>query len=1195
MKTHYKKSQHKLGFTLVITLSMMVLLAMIAIGLLSLSSVEIRASSKSSAMAQAKANARMALMQAIGQLQVTMGPDGRISVPAAQKTELSSTHARWTGVYDAWNAANGHINRPNPTFQQWLVPLPLNQAGNLSFVDSIQPNEVMLLSDVSRRNGGDSVAEVRAPSVAVTTASNFGRCAWWSSDESQKAHVTSGNVRPDFANLADHLLSPNSAQTVNTTSLASLGQIALNDPTRGALITEGQLSLRNAAATSLFHDVSVSSLGLPVDVTRGRFKYDYSLFSQSSRRSVENLPLYKANGGVNDFTVRNGQLINDSQHTQAASNMLGNFGNATEQPGINMEELWIYSNLYRNLRWTSAGPELLAMSGAENSGATDFRRRALSDPWYSYSKPVFASVQFIFSFSAQPEPQSAGKFRMLLQMDALVKMWNPNNVRVVIPPGASYAVQLLSVPFKVQWNITNAEGNSVPLPAQSGAGSNTYALNRGGWQTSNNNFGHRTFQWLRGNVGGLAQSGTSTGYTLEPGECKIFGHDRSQTYANVASTNPNVNLSPGWGPGRQSLIDANFGARNLNPTDRIEFIVTPDKDSYGSGTTRTYCNQWIGIRAAGSQASGGNGGLAIGSTAVPGSIDFTNPDPLYFPSCRSTQRLTVQDYVGSPKPFMIFGHYLNAEQSSSTTMDAFPSVPNLMSNYSILSRIFRGTSATINHPTQIFWRADPLPLSYDSPLLDINRKDQGRFGGGHTIERGVTSVASRQLDVAPTLSLMSLSHAIANGFADRYAQTAERISKGLDGLQSDGLNGNEKFQSSDIAFSAVSYAAPQIQRAIGNSFASPFVAPNAVTGSGPFHSAESTNVPSFDHSYLTNAALFDSWFCSSIHDGAKIPAGAPFADRRGIVNVLTDFFEKSRMEKNSRLMNPRIVPAGNPNDALTRLKSGSGLNADAMSLLGAYVYLDGAFNVNSTSVKAWTALLSSARDLERRNSSGQIFANAQKTPVGVSGIVTTGAAAPLNSTTEIQQWSGFRALSDSEIQNLAEQIVVQVKTRGPFLSLADFLNRRVSGTGDTQLMGAVQAAIESTSLNQNLKQGTRSISAANLAGLPGSAVGSARGGLSRAVGIPGYIMQSDVLASVANQLTVRGDTFRIRAYGSATDSQGNILAEAWCEALIQRTSSYVDPSDQLTVARTSLTSPLNRLFGRRFEIRRFQWLKREEV
>ena len=76
------------GFTLIVTVSMMVLLVLMAMALLSLSTLTTRGSVVSDAQQQAENNARMALMTAIGELQVHMGPDQRISMTADQRMPL---------------------------------------------------------------------------------------------------------------------------------------------------------------------------------------------------------------------------------------------------------------------------------------------------------------------------------------------------------------------------------------------------------------------------------------------------------------------------------------------------------------------------------------------------------------------------------------------------------------------------------------------------------------------------------------------------------------------------------------------------------------------------------------------------------------------------------------------------------------------------------------------------------------------------------------------------------------------------------------------------------------------------------------------------------------------------------------------------------------------------------------------------
>jgi type II secretory pathway component PulK len=78
----FPEKQYPAGFALITIMSVMALLVMIALAMLSLSTIAVRASKNGKAMAEAKANARMALMIAIGELQKSAGPDQRITANA---------------------------------------------------------------------------------------------------------------------------------------------------------------------------------------------------------------------------------------------------------------------------------------------------------------------------------------------------------------------------------------------------------------------------------------------------------------------------------------------------------------------------------------------------------------------------------------------------------------------------------------------------------------------------------------------------------------------------------------------------------------------------------------------------------------------------------------------------------------------------------------------------------------------------------------------------------------------------------------------------------------------------------------------------------------------------------------------------------------------------------------------------------
>ena len=94
--SHHKQPN---GFALIATISVMVLLVMIALAMLSLSTIELRASQNGRAMAEAQANARMALMLAIGELQKHSGSDTRVT---ARADILDDNNPPLLGVWKSW-------------------------------------------------------------------------------------------------------------------------------------------------------------------------------------------------------------------------------------------------------------------------------------------------------------------------------------------------------------------------------------------------------------------------------------------------------------------------------------------------------------------------------------------------------------------------------------------------------------------------------------------------------------------------------------------------------------------------------------------------------------------------------------------------------------------------------------------------------------------------------------------------------------------------------------------------------------------------------------------------------------------------------------------------------------------------------------------------------------------------------------
>jgi hypothetical protein len=193
-----------------------------------------------------------------------------------------------------------------------------------------------------------------------------------------------------------------------------------------------------------------------------------------------------------------------------------------------------------------------------------------------------------------------------------------------------------------------------------------------------------------------------------------------------------------------------------------------------------------------------------------------------------------------------------------------------------------------------------------------------------------------------------------------------------------------------------------------------------------------------------------------------------------------------------------------------------------------------------------------------------------------------------------RRWQGYRQLTDVQIEDLATRIVKEVRNRGPFLSMSEFVNRRLGPASDERtLRGAVQAAIELADVNTPLVNDGLILDAGNMGAHNFQAPTAAFG--PNTVLAPGSLSQGDVLSAIGSHITVRGDTFSIRCYGDSTDKKtGKILARAWCEAVVQRLPGFADPSDAPEME-TAQLKPANAAFGRRFEIVSFRWLSSDEI
>jgi hypothetical protein len=260
----------------------------------------------------------------------------------------------------------------------------------------------------------------------------------------------------------------------------------------------------------------------------------------------------------------------------------------------------------------------------------------------------------------------------------------------------------------------------------------------------------------------------------------------------------------------------------------------------------------------------------------------------------------------------------------------------------------------------------------------------------------------------------------------------------------------------------------------------------------------------------------------------------------------------------------------------------------------------GAFNVNSTNVAAWAAVLRSVRfpaaafnfldvdpatgtaaDTGETTASEQsgdarffrFSQSAQETYKAESGLAAGAGNTSAANTHLFRQ--GMITLDADKVTALAAQIVALVRARhaasGPFRSLAEFLSRSAdtldAAGGQISLL---EKAIADAAINVDAAGNPIEFSSQ-------------------------FLTQGDIMTALAPVLFPRSDTFVIRTYGEAVNpATGATEGRAWAEATVQRTPEYFDSTDDATVASADLNA-INQTYGRRFKVVSFRWLTRADL
>jgi hypothetical protein len=235
-------------------------------------------------------------------------------------------------------------------------------------------------------------------------------------------------------------------------------------------------------------------------------------------------------------------------------------------------------------------------------------------------------------------------------------------------------------------------------------------------------------------------------------------------------------------------------------------------------------------------------------------------------------------------------------------------------------------------------------------------------------------------------------------------------------------------------------------RTVGNSFPS-MVVPldKSWTHGTPHTNAGTIGGHTFgDMSYLMNNALWDSFFFSgaapTLSDGSR--SGSYNAVRsKSLTQVMAAFAAGT-----GKLSNPRmslyqgsiglaaqaITADGFINDDPSKPSGSVGAGPDGYRRFSSYLLNVGAFNVNSTSVEAWTGLYGSLKGLALGSQAATEPSptNNARFPRIIGDTTQTPATRKIG---EAAYWNGFANLSDTQIRALATATVTEIKARAQFL------------------------------------------------------------------------------------------------------------------------------------------------------------------
>jgi hypothetical protein len=1216
------------GFSLVLSLTIMAMMVMVVIVLAAFLSVESKLAKAAQYRTQSKLHALVSLRLALAHLQQEAGPDRRMTARADLGADSNQPgwnwqtirNPLWTGVWrsdkptqpPAWLVSGRHDRPANSQSinlfgkndyeaDHWVPfqtdyypttgPMMITLVGDASAL----PAELMNWPTTPGRPDGRIVL----PKVQLPDANVAGSYCYWVGDEGVKAKL----------NLTDTRITPPATTTVSADQQSYNNIMALRGTARtGIEILKGfeniplggidaratklyDLSLLDAAvftetspptiARRVWPDMTLVSRGLNTDSQWGGLKVDLSSafekddaawkaseFSEGSapRDSAGN-PLSGATYTFNPNGSTNRSAYSDSKvdvKYEGSSHNIGTlytyvYGGRTIR-GPTWDALRNYHRLYKEIAWNDStnpvanSPTLRARTHYPNTISLAASGYGGTAHYGHMYNRMDTSEDVYVSTNPRPQPTKVGATPYVAR-ELLV--WglqnNSGTLRLTLSP-----ITVLHNPYNVAMRLKRENSTDTAAMRLS------YRAWSAWWMDFARNSAGSTTTWAWDMLT-LAQSTDSSPnwaesfrtyipeITLQPGEFRVFTLPAGSIPFNRLATT--VNRYDFTGCFYTNCLDSAKSPLTLNGSDTLTVSVR----STGPFYIRHLLTCWPGDRIMETNNSGDGTLYNVCSEVTELLSNSMDKDPSgTYRSGYAAPKIIPPGAVlpGPGQPPQVLAVFDYGVRWGGDAL-GFPifvhSNPTAAMTRPEATGIGPGSMPAGYATTSNSFKLVVRGANNWAEVFEPGQDPALAFGGSSVRSSGVNAAVFTEIPLGPPVSLAQYTHA------------------------------NMLIRDQDPLFM------------IGNSFAPLYSPINAVNN---YRSAE--NWSDMDRVWLTNAAIYDRFFLS----GAA-PDMFRGIEQRPLTKVLDDFVAGT-----GALANPRTKLFSFRDAVTTRA-----MVADHRRIAGA-TCTDGAFNVNSTSIEAWTTVLASAKKIAMGKLTADQPSKTQNAryPRAARGADVTdyNYKKPFS---DKSAWSGLATLDDDQIRLLAKSIVEETRKRltnnhrgevnmqpaldvhapvvfrgqtvpVPYIGLAQFVNRWLCGAEPPlSYAGCLQNAITRADVDgANLSNRSAAPAPASTAGLqaptttPGMVpwidpayddnlvLTDPRSGSTNRAHLyqasPASLLQSDILSVIGSALTTRSDTFTIRAYGDVSERPGSnvSLGGCWVEAVVQRTPEFCDAS-----------------------------------